>query len=555
MATFRNAVNRSPTQSAQAQLRSPTASEQRAAEPQGARSNTSVEPESGTSSAQPADSTTSNPSPARGTQPAPGSPAAAAGNTTHSPVFFQLPFAGPDGTPALLAFHPQPLPRREGDSQHDQSQTSPGQPSSSPSSTTAVPPTNPAHSVPHPDGHVPVSPLFVPFGASPLPFSFIYDSNTQTAWPIAQVTPGTPPGGPSPDAPDSQQPRLVAGPPFRIILDIQFASPPAPEQPDAEKAAKYVKQLERADAELRARMARLGIGSIGGFADSATSDEQDALLGCGICLDSYEAEDRPEWIDGPKSQDEAVVAVPCPGHHTLHAGCLREWLAKLPPSQWTCPFCRASLSVNSKANTASASPSKSPTSSVQTHPTLRDEVRTRERTRGWRCDAPACLPRYPISSRADDGHLELPETSEDMTTDLVKLVPCHHEVHLDCLCTSMRVENDLTGTNEFDAFLSSDDDEASDDAELAIDGDDQPAQVDINTSQRSTVGKWVNCPACRKECWAELPLRRKPQRSKVELNINTAPASEALTEPDTKSVAVQDSSHDEASVDDLLSSR
>uniref|UniRef100_V5GM12 Uncharacterized protein n=1 Tax=Kalmanozyma brasiliensis (strain GHG001) TaxID=1365824 RepID=V5GM12_KALBG len=110
-----------------------------------------------------------------------------------------------------------------------------------------------------------------------MPFSFIYDANTQTAWPIAQVTPGSPPGGPSPDAPESQQPRLVAGPPFRIILDIHFTAPPPPEQPDARKAASYVAQLERADAELRARMARLGMGSIGGF-----GDDQDALLGLDI---------------------------------------------------------------------------------------------------------------------------------------------------------------------------------------------------------------------------------------------------------------------------------
>ncbi|EST06997.2 Zinc finger, RING-type [Kalmanozyma brasiliensis GHG001] len=408
------------------------------------------------------------------------------------PVFFRLPFAGADGNPALLAFHPQPLPPRDSGAPSAAQPASTNQNGSQNSASQSRPDAQPQvqgnaantaatdpHSHPHPDGHVPIAPLFVPFGASPMPFSFIYDANTQTAWPIAQVTPGSPPGGPSPDAPESQQPRLVAGPPFRIILDIHFTAPPPPEQPDARKAASYVAQLERADAELRARMARLGMGSIGGF-----GDDQDALLGCGICLDSYASDDRPEWIDGPKSQDEAVVAVPCPGHHTLHAGCLRDWLEKLPPSQWTCPFCRTNLSVSTSTS------AKAISSASTQHTTLREEVRARERQVGWRCDAPACLPRYPVTDPTDagGGHLELPETSEDMTTDLVRLSPCHHAVHLDCLCTAMRVENDLVATS--------------------ID-----ALPDEEEGERDTVGKWVTCPACRKECWAELPLRRRPLRA------------------------------------------
>lgn len=470
------------------------------------------------------------------------------------PIFFRLPFAAPDGNPALLAFHPQPLPQREpsstatlasSPSNHNQNQThNQSQPPRSPNTSTAPQPSQPdsaqpasrpidsssnhlgtspagVHSHPHPDGHVPVAPLFVPFGASPLPFSFIYDPSTQTAWPIAQVTPGSPPGGPSPDAPESQQPRLVAGPPFRIILDIHFTPAPQPEQPDPQKAANYVKQLERADAELRARMARLGMGSIGGFGDSSPSAaEQDALLGCGICLDNYDTEDRPEWIDGPKTQDEAVVAVPCQGHHTLHAGCLREWLEKLPPSQWTCPFCRASISpdlTNRAAQDAISPPrSKSAGASAASVPctTLRDEVRARERKQGWRCDAPACLPRYPLTSRSDDGHLELPETSDNMTTDLVKLAPCHHEVHLDCLCTSMRVENHLAGTSDLDTILAdTDSDESTSDVDNQDISDSAQPQQTARHEQHDTVGKWVTCPTCRKECWAELPLRRRPKRS------------------------------------------
>ncbi|SNX88047.1 related to conserved hypothetcial protein [Melanopsichium pennsylvanicum] len=454
----------------------------------------------------------------------------------HPPVFFRLPFNGRNGAPELLAFHPQPLPRRESDTQanpqsHTQSypnsdtpprslgQSTGSTPSSpyptgQPGSSTGTSPTN-AHSHPHVDGHVPVAPLYVPFGASPLPFSFIYDANTQTAWPIAQMTPGSPPGGPSPDAPDSQQPRLVAGPPFRIILDVHFASPPQPEQPDPERAAKYVKQLERADAELRARMARLGLGSIGGFADASCADDQDALLGCGVCLDNYEAGDRPEWIDGPKSQDEAVVAVPCHGHHTLHAGCLRDWLAKLPPSQWSCPFCRANLNPNASHLSAEAtirsSPKAASASSAPVHTTLRDEVRVRERQRGWRCDAPACLPRYPAASCTDDGHLDLPETSDSMTADLVKLMPCRHDVHLDCLCTSMRVENNYTGATDLDAIISGAKDTSSAGPESG--GTSKTDENSIEGEERDTIGKWVTCPNCRKESWAELPLRRRPQRS------------------------------------------
>lgn len=389
-----------------------------------------------------------------------------------SSVLFRLPFDEADGSPAMLNFHPTPLPHAP---------TTTQQPTPAPPGFTATA-ENPDTHHQHPAGHVPVRPLFVPFGASPLPFAFIYDSATRTAWPIVQVTPGSPPGGPSPDAPNSQRPRLVAGPPFQIILDVHFGPAPEPEQADPERAAKYVADLEHADAELRSRMVRLGLGSIGGFGQ----DDEDALLGCGICLDNYEEEDRPEWLDGKKSQDDAVVAVPCAGHHTLHAGCLRDWLAKLPPSQWTCPFCRASLNAKGK----SESGKKSATPPLQT---LRDVVRKQERENGWRCDGPACLARYPASTNKK-GHVELSEVNDQLTTRLITLMPCKHAVHLDCLCTSARVENQFADLDE------SVDDEASDGAVPSTPVDD-----------KDTVGKWVNCPACRKEVWAELPLSRKPQ--------------------------------------------
>ncbi|SJX66586.1 uncharacterized protein SRS1_16808 [Sporisorium reilianum f. sp. reilianum] len=552
MASFRNVVHGSPPRQSTADTASTRAN------PSGEQRQAGAPSTSAT-----AESNSSQSDPQPGTLPRP-------------PVFFRMPFNGPDGNPALLAFHPQPLPGASPTAQQPaqqpststtQSEVHPtGQPGANPAATTAGP-----HSHPHPDGHVPVAPLFVPFGASPLPFSFIYDSNTQTAWPIAQVTPGSPPGGPSPDAPESQQPRLVAGPPFRIILDVHFTAPPEPERPDPEKAANYVKQLERADAELRARMARLGMGSIGGFGgDSSAEGEQDALLGCGICLESYSVEDRPEWIDGPKSQDEAVVAVPCPGHHTLHAGCLRDWLEKLPPSQWTCPFCRASLDPDAAhrkqaqdASTSRSSPkSDASSTTAAAHTTLRDEVRARERKRGWRCDAPACFPRYPLTSQPDDGHLELPETCDDMTTDLVKLAPCHHEVHLDCLCTSMRVENDLAGADDLDAFLGGESDDASasssDAADAEAGGVAKSQGAHAQTEHPDTVGKWVTCPACRKECWAELPLRRRPQRPAPEAATASAPAeppakhTSSAIERDTATLQASQSAPDSSTAQDAV---
>ena len=348
------------------------------------------------------------------------------GEGAPSVLYFRLPFNGPDGNPALLAFHPMPLPAQA------------NAPSSVPNTT------------PHPAGHVPRAPLFVPFGASPLPFSFIYDAPTNTAWPIAQVVPGTPPGGPAADMPGGAAPQLVAGPPFRIILDFHFTPAPEPERERADpaKAAAFVDTLEKADAELRSRMARLGLGDI-----AAGGEEE---LGCGVCLDSYAPEDRPDWIAGKAAQDEAVVAVPCDGHHTLHKACLRDWLAKTPQSQWTCPFCRASLAKHPHR--------------TRTH-TLRDEVRARERANGWRCDAPACLPRYPEDAAAVPA-----------PTQLVKLTPCRHEVHLDCLCTAMRVQ------------------------------DATAAPLETDDEEHETTGKWVECPTCRKESWAQLPLARCPRR-------------------------------------------
>jgi hypothetical protein len=143
------------------------------------------------------------------------------------------------------------------------------------------------------------------------------------------------------------------------------------------------------------------------------------------------------------------------------------------------------------------------------------------------------LPRYPNESRVDDAHLELPQTSDDMTTDLVKLSPCRHEVHLDCLCTSMRIENPNCTSDGLDLFVSDgEEDEEADDSQNALQ-QMAPSLADPNPGlHKDTVGKWVSCPTCRKEVWAQLPLRRKPHRPRAGIESQlpvTAHKSESAT--------------------------
>ncbi|PWN49131.1 hypothetical protein IE53DRAFT_375259 [Violaceomyces palustris] len=515
-----------------------------------------------------------------------GSPSSRAPPVT---LYFRLPFNGPDGNPALLAFTPTVVPnpaarsggeplqeqeQRQQDGDTDQQRDQEGGVGGDTQGNGRQP-----NASPNAQGHVPIAPIFVPLGASPLPFSFIYDASTNLAWPIAEVRVTPPPNSGGDTATfvatatgaAQSTSRLVAGPPFRIALDLHFGQPPEPEQPDPERAARFVSGLEKADSELRSRMARLGMGDIGdyeGGGGHTTSEGQDhALLGCGICLERYEEEDRPEWIAGKASEDEAVVAVPCSGHHTLHAGCLRDWLAKTPPSQWSCPFCRAPLCKKRVEESASSSNgpegqsfSSSPSSSTGKNcqegkdedakvTTLREEVRHRERLRGWRCDAPACLPRYPPSGKEEkeESERECHSTSscweDGNSTRLVKLTPCKHEVHLDCLCTSMRVEADLLTPQEMeeeredgggglgvegiwnqnlDCFEARSDDEGEggeDDQDptnhsLRVSGSEKIADEDGD--EICTVGKWVTCPTCRKESWANLPVRKRPRRRREE---------------------------------------
>lgn len=452
--------------------------------------------------------------------------------TTDRPrtLFFRMPL-GPDGRDALLAFTPGPIPTPEAGT-HTATDLSGDRGNGLASGF-----------------HLPHSPIFVPLGASPLPFSFLFDAQTNTAWPIANITNGPPGAMPIEHPLPPNMPQFVTGPPFRIALNVSYGPPPEVPQPDPERASRFVGSLERADSELRGRMARLGMGDIGDYGGSQNNEDGNGVaLGCGICLDEYASEDRPEWIGGQSSIDEEVVAVPCAGHHTLHHGCLYEWLANTPPSQWTCPFCRAPLDKEKVDQSASEQEQQRRQETRQRQETnenednlkkkaeleararsLREEVRLRERARGWRCDSPACLPRYPDSTNEEK---DCAHQGEDLTvsdwpsdvTSLISLLPCRHKLHLDCLCTSMKLEQaDLGSEDDSDEEVEEEEEaeeevagdgkavEQSNDSETAF--EEKKAVVDSPpVSKQQTVGKWVTCPTCRHEAWAELPVRRKPKR-------------------------------------------
>lgn len=494
-------------------------------------------------------------------------PLPSADGTDHSrsapTLLFQMPFLTQSGRPATLAFVPGPLPLSPQQQQQRQQQQQQQQHARQGSLSEDSPERGNSQ---YNGFHVPTAPIFVPMGSSPLPFSFLFDNQINTAWPIVALPDGgqpMPPGAMphTPHGVPRTMPEFMAGPPFHVVIDFNFVPAAQPERPDPARAGRFVSSLERADAELRARMARLGMGDIGSH-DSASDHP-----GCPICLDEYEAEDVPEWMGGQASKDQEVVAVPCAGHHTLHHRCLLEWLANNAPSQWTCPLCRAALDrekVDSSAadsQQANATDARRPEGQRRADEelkkaehaskarTLREEVRLRERSKGWRCDSPACLPRYP-----DDESSDLAGTSISTDYDLVSLLPCRHKLHLDCLCTSMRLEQAVTVSSEDE-----DEDEGEDDGNLCgacrndEEDDDQKSpsvfegrsvpdlkgnkisiasskadaktvtEVDTSTithddgdgALHETVGKWVTCPACRIEAWAELPVKRKSRRIKA----------------------------------------
>ncbi|UZJ51471.1 hypothetical protein CBS101457_000791 [Exobasidium rhododendri] len=424
-------------------------------------------------------------------------------------LYFRMPFFTQDGQSATLAFHPGPIPV----------------PARRPLFTDRPIDLSPERGNGRASGfHLPTAPIFVPAGASPLPYSFIFDTQTNTGWPIAS-NPLNPAGIIPPLNSDAvNEPGFVAGPPFHIALNISFGPPPQAEVPDPERASRFVDSLERADAELRDRMSRLGMGAIGDYGGRQDNEGGEGALGCGICLDEYLSEDRPEWIGGQASKDEEVVAVPCAGHHTLHHRCLYDWLSKTPPSEWTCPFCRAGLDkqkVEKSANSSEQQQQQQPRTSGPASPpsdaaksveqeakarSLRDEVRWREKKRGWRCDAPACLPRYPRKNSASS-------FARNNSNRLVSLMPCRHQLHLDCLCTSMKLEHADFSDAEDDE--SDEDDEEEEEEDDANEGSPSPSScakpnsiLEQEDSAIETVGKWVNCLKCRKEAFVELPKKR-----------------------------------------------
>jgi hypothetical protein len=460
---------------------------------------------------QDSDSASSNTTAANNTNSAqsPGTAENPAASETLRTIYFRIPLPNATGPSGILQFTPGPIP------------IAPHQPEPRPPYGPNRPPGLAAD---RGNGlasgfHMPSSPILVPRGSSPLPFSFIFDVQTNTAWPITSIT-TRPPGA----MPTNEEEQFVAGLPFHIGLNISFGPAPQPELPDPERAARFVDSLERADAELRERMAQLSMGAIGDYGGRQDNEGGEGALGCGICLDEYPSEDRPEWIGGQASKDEEVVAVPCAGHHTLHRRCLYEWLAKTPPSEWTCPFCRAGLDKakvdSSASNTTQGNDAVKKAEQDSKSRTLREEVRLREKARGWRCDSPACLLRYPCK----DG-----DGTDYQADELVSLLPCRHKLHLDCLCTSMRLE-------QLDAFEpdceeeDDDDDDAQDSTSIKEDAPAGDLFIDDQPS-KNTVGKWVTCPTCRTEAWAELPMKKKrARRGKVVEMDEEEHESEALSQ-------------------------
>ncbi|KAI3628584.1 hypothetical protein CBS14141_000287 [Malassezia furfur] len=318
--------------------------------------------------------------------------------------------------------------------------------------------------------------MYIPRSASPFPFGFLYDTDASLVWPILDRETSNGDGG---DAPRTVH---VVGFPFRV--SFTFRAPEPEEQPDPERAAQFVQGLEQVDAELRKRMSRFGISDLGA---DVLGDTDGPVTGCGVCLEPYARDDRPAWFVGEAQHEkETVVVVPCAGFHTLHASCLRDWLANTPPNKWACPFCRAPIGRDPAPMT------------------LVEHVRLKEREVGWRCDAPACLPCFPNE--------ELPDVYGNgaFGTQMIKMHPCNHEVHMDCLCVTMSVEYDH-------AFVPRDELDDANAPPSPVDGalSVPPAAPEVaerrartplvlpdgaeSDAAYDTVGKWVTCPACRKD--------------------------------------------------------
>lgn len=329
--------------------------------------------------------------------------------------------------------------------------------------------------------------MYIPEQASPFPFPLLSDVGSNLVWPIIDCIERT---GNQDTGEESTRLVHVLGMPFHLTFTMRPSDPN--DVPDSNKARAYVESLERVDAELRSRMAHFSITSAS--VESSNDASMQHVSGCGVCLEPYPIEDKPAWFtEGTNEPDETVVAIPCHGFHTIHASCLVEWLSSKAPSQWSCPYCRAPLRSNAKHNPPPM--------------TLREYVRQKEREQGWRCDAPTCFPCY------SDG--------EKHESPLIKLMPCRHEIHLDCLCTNMRIEMAYSGARSCtDCEDDTDDDDTTD--SMTEESESAPhldanvhstSDLTQNCAENDTIGKWLTCSVCRRDAWALLPRRQRPRRS------------------------------------------
>jgi len=356
-------------------------------------------------------------------------------------------------------------------------------------SASSQPTADDASNIPRPSQFL----MYIPQDASPFPFGFLYDAGSSMAWPILNQF-----EQPQSDETDENHRTVhVLGRPFRLIVTVNTGGPQ--EEPDENKAHAYVKGLEVVDADLRARMQHLGMSDISEYGISSDDRDSNYVTGCCVCLEPYPEEDKPSWLfDEEQELMKRIIALPCIGFHTMHGACIFNWLKSKPPSKWTCPYCRSPLDPNH--------PTLNDGSTKDKPQTIREYVRSEERRSGWRCDAPTCFPDYDTDSK---------------TSHMIKLFPCRHQIHLDCLCTCMRLQR----TQERGSFSSQDEDNDTSDYEEESDSNPDDAhdvcrmsrseyilrQNENITTKQDTVGKWVTCAACRKDAWAELPTRQRPR--------------------------------------------
>lgn len=162
------------------------------------------------------------------------------------------------------------------------------------------------------------------YGFADLTYSILLDTHTGIAWPFYTR-----------EVNNAHHMVYSIGSPFQMNRND-------PEDIcDPENLDVYVRGLERVDEKLRQRMARIGMSGLAG----ETTEDGLTPVGCAICHEEYKQQRVMEYPAGGGYEqgdfdDSDIVVIPCRGHHTLHAVCLRGWLEHLPMSKWSCPFCR-----------------------------------------------------------------------------------------------------------------------------------------------------------------------------------------------------------------------